>query len=324
MEYFQDKLKTSIVAGIKKGGTGFIWIMKILVPISFLTLLLDYSGWISKMDFILEPIMGLLSLPPSAALPLIIGMLTGIYGAIAAMMVLPLSTDQMTLIAIFLLISHGLIQEGIIQGKSGFHPLKATFFRLTASVVTVALLGHFFFSSPESAALAKDAAAASVAPAFSDMLRHWCAETAYLSMKIFAIIMALMVLLETMKTFDIITHIVRAINPLLRLMGLEQKVGMMWLTAASFGIAYGGAVIVEEVKEGNFTDEELSKLHLSIGINHAMIEDPALFLPLGISAFWLWIPRLAAAIIAAHLAGVWYRIRNRRGVTGLQKSLMKS
>ena len=86
-----------------------------IVPISFLTVLLEYSGWVNKINFILEPCMNLLSLSPIAALPLIVGMLTGIYGGIAAMAVLPLTTNEMTLIAIFLLISHNLIQEGIIQ-----------------------------------------------------------------------------------------------------------------------------------------------------------------------------------------------------------------
>ena len=43
------------------------------------------------------------------------------------MIVVPLTQAQMTLIAIFLLISHNLVQEGIIQGKSGINPLKVRF-----------------------------------------------------------------------------------------------------------------------------------------------------------------------------------------------------
>ena len=54
------------------------------------------------------------------------------------------------------------------------------------------------------------------------------------------------------------------------------------------------------------TVEELERLHLSIGINHAMIEDPSLFLPLGIHP--LWIPRLVAAILAVHLLSLWHWI----------------
>jgi len=40
-----------------------------------------------------------------------------------------------------------------------------------------------------------------------------------------------------------------------------------------------------------------------------MIEDPALFLPFGISLFWLWIPRLVLAMIAVCLLALWQRFR---------------
>jgi hypothetical protein len=88
------------------------------------------------------------------------------------------------------------------------------------------------------------------------------------------------------------------ISPVLKVMGLSYPTGMLWLTATVFGLTYGAAVIVEETQSNNFEKQELNKLHLSIGINHAMIEDPALFLPFGLPLFWLWIPRIAAAIIA--------------------------
>ncbi len=87
--------------------------------------------------------MSILSLPAIATLPLLIGMLTGIYGGIAAMSVLPFSQDQMTLMAIFLLIAHNLIQEGVIQAKSGIHPFKATVFRLAAATFTVIAVAPF-------------------------------------------------------------------------------------------------------------------------------------------------------------------------------------
>lgn len=273
-------------------------------------MLLDYSGWINRIYFLLEPAMNLLNLPPMAALPLIVGMLTGIYGGIAAMIMLPFSTEQMTLMAIFLLISHNLIQEGIIQGKSGMNPIKATVFRLTASVVTVIIVAQFFH--PEPAASTGAGASFSNAKPLIIMLKTWGIETAYLSVKIFVIILSLMMLLGIMKSFNLIQRIVSALNPLLRIFGLDRSVGILWLTASVFGLAYGAAVIVEEVKEGHLTNEELTKLHLSIGINHSLVEDPSLFLSLGISPFWLWIPRIITAILAVHLMGLWQRIKPRK------------
>jgi len=271
-------------------------------------MLLIYSGWMNHADFLLEPVMGFIGLPAIAALPLIAGILTGIYGGVAAMIMLPLSMTHKILIAVFLLISHNIIQESIVQGKSGFNPLKATVFRLIASVVTVAILAWFIGS--DATVTVTDSISLSNAAPFMLTLKIWCMETLWLSVKIFVIIMVLMMILGLMKSFDIIHHIVRPLTPVLKIMGLNQRVGMLWLTANIFGISYGAAVIVEEAKEGNLTDEELTKLHLSIGINHAMIEDPALFLPLGISPIWLWIPRIITAIVAVHLFSLWRWIKS--------------
>jgi len=305
----QDKFRYGLRTGINKGWHGFLWMLKIIVPISFLAVLVEYSGWMHKMDFLLAPAMNLLSLPPAAALPLIVGMLTGIYGGIAAMMVFPLTNNEMTLIAIFLLISHNLIQEGIIQGKSGLNPIKATLFRLTASSVTVMTVAKFLGLEP-AGVLGKSASAAGHAPLLM-MVKSWFADTLFISAKIFVIIMVIMILLEMMKVFNMIHHIVRILRPILKTMGLNQAVGLLWLTAVVFGIAYGGALIVEETKQGHIKKEALEKLHLSIGINHSMVEDPALFLSLGLSAFWLWIPRFILAIIAVRLLDMYYKIRFR-------------
>jgi len=307
MDTLNDKLTYGFKSGLIKGWSGFIWMLKIIAPISFLTALLEYSGWINNINFLLEPGMNLLNLPPMATLPLIVGMLTGIYGGIASMAVLPLTTHEMTLIAIFLLISHNLIQEGIIQGKSGLNPIKATLFRLTASVLTVLAVSKFL--EPETTLLTTEMASSVIHSPFSIMLKSWFTSMLYLSLKIFVIIIILMIILEMMKVFNVVDHIVKILAPLLKTMGLNQNVGILWLTAVLFGVAYGGAVIVEEAREGYFNRKELESLHLSIGINHSMIEDPALFLSLGLSAFWLWIPRLITAILAVQLFYLYYKIK---------------
>lgn len=306
---FKEKLIASLLTGTQKGWSGFVWMLKILVPISFLSVLLEYSGVLYQLNAVLKPAMGLLSLPPMAALPLVVGMATGIYGGIAAMIMLPLTIEQMTLIAIFLLISHNLIQEGIIQAKSGMHPLKATAIRLAASTVTVMAVAFFIGAGPVGEAVAETMPRSSLP--FAAVLKDWVVATARLTLQIFFIILALMIVLAAMKNFNLIGYLIRALAPWLRMLGLNQRVGTLWLTAAAFGIAYGAAVILEEAKEGNLTKDELEKLHMSIGINHSMIEDPALFLVLGISAFWLWVPRLITAILAVHLFGLWIRFRRR-------------
>ena len=304
-----SRLKTGIISGIDKGWSGFVWMLQIIIPISFLTALLSYSGWLNTIDFLLQPMMNLLSLPSMAALPILIGMLTGIYAGIASMAMLPLTSDQMTLIAVFLLIAHNLIQEGIIQAKSGIHPLKITLFRLAAAIIAVIIVARFLGS--DTSTVMSEVMLKTETQPFMIMLKNWLVASFYLCIKMFVIIMILMVLLGIMKSFNMIDHIVRAINPVLKTMGLNQKVGILWITAAAFGIAYCAAVIVEEVKEGGFSKEELEKLHISAGINHALVEDPVLFLAFGLNPFWLWAPRLLTAILAVHLFVLWHRIKSR-------------
>lgn len=306
----KSNLTYSIIVGAKKGWKGFVWILKIIVPVSLFTVLIEYSGLINKISYILTPSMSILNLPAIAAIPLIAGMLVGIYAGIASMSALPLSIDQMTLIAIFLLISHSLIQEGIIQGKSGLSPFKATLIRLGTSLFAVVLSSQFI--TPESkGTLTSMVAISSKQPLYS-MIKTWLISISYISAKIFIIITIVMIILEVMKTLDLMKPIVSVLNPFLKILGLNSRVGILWLTAASFGIIYGAAAIVEEAKEKSFTKEELEKLHISIGINHSMIEDPVLFLSLGLNPFLLFIIRLIISIVAVQIYVCYQSIKRAK------------
>lgn len=292
--------------GIRKGWHGFVWMMKILVPISLFIAVLDWSGWIHHLDFLVQPAMALLSLPPMAALPLVIGVLTGVYGGIAAMSVLPFTLEQMTLMAIFLLICHNVFQETVVQAKSGIHWGKALVFRFFAAVVTVMAVAPFL--GPTDLLDVPAGTAGVVRPPFIPMLEEWLISTVLLALKIFLIVMGLLTMMEILQTLGWIQRMVAFGAPIFRLFGLSPQAGMIWFTALVFGLAYGAAVIVEEASKGEMTREELEDLHLSIGIHHAVIEDPSLFLALGLQPFWLWVPRLVAAILAVHLLRIWHRV----------------
>lgn len=302
-------INLSLKRGAVKGWRGFLWMLKIILPVSLFTFLLDYSGWLTRMDGLLEPLMGAIHLPAMAALPLLAGLLTGIYGGIAAMSVLPFTVDQMTLMAVFLLIAHSLIQEGLVQRQSGCPAWMATVSRLAAAVLTVLVLGWVL--GPETARNAAGGSSSAVRIMFWPAMQAWAAVMAWLSLKILLIITALMIFMEILKQYHLIDKVVRLIEPLLGTLGLDRQVGMLWITAAVFGITYGGAVIVEETRERRLPAEQLKTLHVSIGINHAMVEDPALFLPLGIHPFWLWIPRLIIAVAFTHAYRMWGWVKRR-------------
>ena len=119
-----------------------------------------------------------------------------------------------------------------------------------------------------------------------------------LLLKILGIVMSIMILLEFSESMKWNEYSIRLLRPLMRFLGVSERSALLWVTSAAFGLMYGGAVIVDEARKGALTSEELERLHISIGINHAMVEDPALFLVLGLNPFWLWVPKLVIAIIA--------------------------
>jgi len=295
------RVMAAVKTGLKKGWSGLIWLVKILVPVSFATALMVHYQLLHHLDFLLQPMMSMIHLPASAAVVLVIGIFTGIYGTVAALSVMPFAMPHMILIAVFTLISHNLIQESLVQANSGLRFSTAVAFRLVISFIVTMICGWIMGVDPGSAGAAGVPAAQSSAGPLSAMLIDWAQGTAWLCLKILCIIMPLMVVMELARTFHVIEAVTHITAPVLKLLGLDRSCALLWMTAAIFGLAYGAAVIVEETKNNAHDPQTLTRLQLSIGINHAMIEDPSLFLPLGVPVLWLWIPRLVAAMAAAWL-----------------------
>ena len=115
---------------------------------------------------------------------------------------------------------------------------------------------------------------------------------------------------EILKQLGLIEHVAGLLKPLLMIMGLDQSVGVLWLLAAVFGLGFGGVAIMQQSREADLEINEIRKLHISIGINHAMIDEPVMFLSVGVNPFWLWIPRLIAAIASVWLYLAWLKLKS--------------
>lgn len=297
MSASRSQLKRGFLAGIKKGWSSFVWMCKIIVPVSLAVTLLQWTGWLNQLDFLLNPLASLLNLPPEAALPIITGMLTNLYAVIAIITALPFTVEQMTLIAIFNMIAHGLIMEGIIQHRSGLNVIKATLVRIAAATLTVLIVSQFLGDTRQSVAVPAELV---VQAPFLEVLKGWAVDMIALLLRILGIIMFIMVILELSKALGWIGYLIRFLKPLMRILGLSERTATMWVAAVIFGLFFSGAVIVEEAKESALSKGELERLHISIGIQHAIVEDPSLFAVLGLNVFWLWVPRFLVAMVAVH------------------------
>ena len=295
MSDFQAQLKSGALVGVKKGWSSFVWICKITIPISLLVTLLHWTGWLDKLDVVMGPLMSLINLPPAAALPILSGILLTPYATIAAMAVLPFTIEQMTLISIFVLICHSLIMEGIIQHKSGLNAIKATLFRIIIASLTVFIASQFFGDTSQSVVIPAEL---SVHTPLLEVMKNWAVETIILLLKILGIVMFILIALEVLNSVGWLEKSLKFFRPLMKVCGLPDRGAMMFVAGIVFGLVLASAVIMDEAKKGLMTKEELECSHISIGLNHSMIEDPVVFSILGINILWLIIPKLLAAIIA--------------------------
>ena len=305
---FKTKLQKGFLAGVGKGWGSFVWMCKIVIPVSFLVALLQWSGWLYQADFVLNPVMRLIDLPSEAVVPIITGMLINIYAAIASMTVISLTTEQMTLVAVFSLIAHNLITEGIIQFRSGINIAKITLVRIGVAILTVLIVSQFLGDTTGSIAVSTEPM---VDTPLVAALGVWFKSLLLLLSKIFLIIMLIMIALESLRWLGWDEHLFGLFEPFMKFLGLSNRAAMPWVAAVIFGLMYGGAVVQEESKRGDLTKAELEHLHISIGVNHSMIEDPALFLALGLNGFWLWVPKLVMAIITVHVFRVVRHLKKR-------------
>lgn len=255
--------------------------------------------------------MRLINLPPEAALPIISGMVINLYAGIAAMTALPFTLEQMTLIAVFTLICHNLIIEGIIQHKSGLNIIKATLIRTTSAILTVLIVSRFLGDTSQSIAVP---AGLTIHPPLLEVLKSWAINLTSLLLKILGIVMTIMTILQFSESLNWSEYWLKFFRPMMRILRLSDRTATLWTTSVAFGLMYGGAVIIDEAKKGTLTKEELERLHISIGINHSMIEDPTLFMLLGLNPFWLWVPKLIMAIIA---------VQTYRTINYLQRQLFQ-
>jgi spore maturation protein SpmB len=112
---------SKLATGARAGLVTFWDLAKVMVPAYLAALVLQRVGAIGALAHAAAPIMHLLGLPGSAAVPLIVAWVLNLYAAIGAMLPLGLSPPEITVLAVAMLIGHNLIVEGAVTQKAGMN-----------------------------------------------------------------------------------------------------------------------------------------------------------------------------------------------------------
>jgi hypothetical protein len=132
-------LRRDLRIGVKAGLQTFWELARVMVPAYGVTLVLERLGVIQWLAGLARPLMSLLGLPGDAAVPLMVGYVLNIYAAVGAMQALDLSPQQITVLAIAILIGHNLLVEGAVLHKAGMNGFAFGALRVVAGLAAAAV-----------------------------------------------------------------------------------------------------------------------------------------------------------------------------------------
>ena len=281
-----------------------MWFLKIMLPVSLFVTLLSYFNILPYISSFAAPLFTLIGLPGDAAVVFVTSIFTNIYTVIALLATLDFSVRESLIMATMCLISHNFIVETLVLQKTGSSARGMIFLRVAGSFVAAIVLNWIL---PEMGG--KMMAETAVAMNLGDTLIHWLESSLTLCVKIVLMITGLMILQRVLEEFGVLKIFSSMLSPLMRVFGLKPDVAFLWLVGNTVGLAYGSAIMLEYAKEGKLAHQEADLLNYHLAISHSQLEDPLLFMVMGLPIGWLIFPRVVLAIIV-----VWIR----RGIYGLR------
>ncbi|HEY5388170.1 MAG TPA: nucleoside recognition domain-containing protein [Thermoleophilia bacterium] len=132
-------LRRDLRIGVKAGLQTFWELARVMIPAYGATLVLERLGVIQWLAQLARPLMSLLGLPGDAAVPLMVGYVLNIYAAVGSMQAMHLSAQQITVLAIAILIGHNLLVEGAVLHKAGMNGFAFGALRIVAGLAAAAV-----------------------------------------------------------------------------------------------------------------------------------------------------------------------------------------
>ena len=156
-------------------------------------------------------------------------------------------------------------------------------------------------------------APAAVQPLFKELAVEWCYSTVSILVKMTLLIYSLAILQRILSEFGVIRWVSKFLKPLLLLFGLPARCSFLWIIANILGIAYGGAVMMEEVRAGKLSLRDIKLVNQHIGISHSNLEDLTLVASIG--GIW-WV------MLLSRWAGSFILVWGYRAEMAIRKKLL--
>ena len=296
-----------------------IWLLKITLGVSVLILFMRYFKILPWLSATLGPLFNHFGLPGEAALAYVSGYFVNMYAMLAIAGSMDLTARAITILGVMSLCSHNMITETAVQGKTGANLVRVVITRTLAGFVLAFVLNLILPLSQSDIAMLggavgeSEAAVAAVQPLFKELAVEWCYSTLSILVKMTLLIYSLAILQRILSEFGVIRWVSKFLKPLLLLFGLPARCSFLWIIANILGIAYGGAVMMEEVRAGKLSLRDIKLVNQHIGISHSNLEDLTLVASIG--GIW-WV------MLLSRWAGSFILVWGYRAEMAIRKKLL--
>lgn len=285
-----------------------LWLLKITIPVTFVVMVMNYFGYLELLSSYMQPFFLLLGLPAESAFVLLTSIFTNVYSALAIISTLGLPIREATILGLMCLISHGFIIETAIVKKSGSNVFRMLTLRIVFSIIGGLMLNYIMPASDVRLLEAIE----NETLTFTATLLNWANAMFFLALKIIFLVSVLFIFQNIMEEFGVIKILSNLMKPFMRILGLPQSTSVSLIVVNTIGLAYGAAMVLDQLDKGKMNKADADLLNHHAVISHSQVEDPILFLSLGVTMHWLIWPRILLAIIAVWLRKLELNFKNRK------------
>ena len=267
-------------------------LFRVMIPTLIIVKLAQMAGAVDVLTKLAAPVVTLMGLPEDVAIVLTTTALTNPYAGLMVLAATPieggLSIGQASIMASFMLFTHGLPVEAAISRQAGIKATAVIVLRLAAAVLFSILL-HVVFQATG----ALQGAALMNLPQFTENadLVTWALDQIKGLVFVFCVIVVLLFFLEGLRVIGV-ERVMRAMmRPVLTRLGMGDDASTIVIVGLTLGLGFGGGLMIKDVSQGKVGPKDAISALILINLFHSVFEDTTVMMLLGPSLFVILIAR---------------------------------
>jgi spore maturation protein SpmB len=257
-----------------------------MIPISIVVKILQETGLIVHIGNALAPLMKLMGLPGEMGLVWASSMIGNIYGGLVAYLQIapdlehPLTIAQVTTLGTIILVAHTFLIELVVTQRAGAKIIPMFIIRFGFGFISGVLIFwtyNFLGVLQGYPEVVNTILMGKKDPTWMEWGISQLKSYGFL----FFWITALIILLDILKRTGVIEKINTWLEPVLKMLGIGKDVIPITVVGMTLGLAYGGGLIINEVKQGKLKQRDVFYALFLMALCHSVIEDSLLLMSIG-------------------------------------------